>query len=361
MDFKPFKTLFLILFLTALSPSLSATSFEQGREAYLANDYATALEILTPLAEKGEARAQIALAIMYENGHGVRLDIPVAMQWYEKAANQGLPIVQHDLGVKYFSGRGIPQDYSKAVHWWNKSAKQGVVESQYNLGLMYSRGLGVSKDESEAQHWFRLAAEKGHKQAQYSLAVMYAFGQGLRKDETKALHWFQQAAEQGMPEAQYNLGLLFENGQGTAKNQTQAISWYRKAAAQGLSRAHKKLSQLGVEAVSKEQTSKPAGSATITDGVAWILGQNPEHYTLQLSSGPDESGIIKLLNDYSLDGESTYFKVTYASGAVRYSAIHGVFETLVKAELALKKLPAALQSSKPWIRKFGILQKKLSP
>ncbi len=366
MDLKPFTALLLVLHLTAFSVPSYAASFEQGREAYLAKDYQAALEVLQPLAEQGDASAQIALAIMYENGHGVKLDIPTSLQWYEKAANQGLPIVQHDLGVKYFSGRGIPQDYSKAVYWWTLAAKQGVVESQYNLALMYSRGLGLSKDETEAQHWFRLAAEKGHRQAQYSLAVMYAFGHGLRKNEEKALHWFQQAAEQGMPEAQYNLGMFYETGVGTEASQDRAISWYQKAAAQGLERAAQKLTDLGVE----QRPEKPAEPLTpparnhasnALNGARWIAAQNPDYYTLQLSSGPAESGIIRFLNQYDLGVDSAYFRSVYPSGAVRFTAVYGVFKDLNEAEQALNRLPDALKASKPWIRKFSILHKQVNP
>ncbi len=364
MHIKSFLPLLLSLMLVCLSAALYADDFETGRDAYLAKDYATALKTLTPLAEQGDARAQITLALMYEKGQGVKLDIPRAMQWYEQAAEQGLPIVQHDLGVKYFSGRGIPQNYSKALSWWTRAAKQGVVESQYNLGLMYSRGLGTSQDQTEAQHWFRLAAEKGHKQAQYSLAVMYAFGHGLHKDEAKAIQWFKKAAEQDMPEAQYNLAQLYESQSDKADNRDQAIHWYRRAARLGLAQARERLEEMGLKPEVPKTTGQTNAKPTQGDGLKgsdWIRQQLPEHYTLQLASGPDQSAIIRFMNAYNLTSDGAYFAKSYASGATRYTAIYGVYSSLTEAEDALNALPESLKTSKPWIRKFGIIQKQIQP
>ena len=47
---------------------------KDGKAAYDKNDYATALRLFRPLADKGDALAQYSLGIMYDNGEGVTQD-----------------------------------------------------------------------------------------------------------------------------------------------------------------------------------------------------------------------------------------------------------------------------------------------
>jgi hypothetical protein len=88
-------------------------------------------------------------------------------------------------------------NYTEAVNWFRKAAEQGLVAAQCNLGLCYALGRGVAKDESEGVNWFRKAAEQGHARAQYYLGVCYERGRGVAKDESEAVNWYRKAAEQG--------------------------------------------------------------------------------------------------------------------------------------------------------------------
>ena len=67
-----------------------ANSFDDGIQAYKAGDYKKALEILKPIAEKGNALAQYNLGVMYANGQGMPQDYTAAVKWYQTAAEQGL-------------------------------------------------------------------------------------------------------------------------------------------------------------------------------------------------------------------------------------------------------------------------------
>ena len=48
--------------------------FQNGVAALASADYETARGVFQPLAEHGVARAQVQLALMYENGYGVLQD-----------------------------------------------------------------------------------------------------------------------------------------------------------------------------------------------------------------------------------------------------------------------------------------------
>ncbi|MCE9951345.1 sel1 repeat family protein, partial [Aeromonas allosaccharophila] len=69
-----------------------------------------------------------------------------AIEWFEKAAEQGFAMAQYSLGVMYSQGQGVTQDDQQAVNWFAKAAAQGNAKAQYNLGVMYRQGQGVTQD-----------------------------------------------------------------------------------------------------------------------------------------------------------------------------------------------------------------------
>jgi TPR repeat protein len=153
-----------VLFLGLAAP-VAAGPFEDGVAAHGRGDYATALQLWSPLADRGNARAQNNLGEMYRLGRGVPQDYAAALTWYRKAADQGDAIAQDALGTMYHDGRGVPQDYSEATRWYRKAADQGFAEAQIMLGNSYESGWGVPKDYVQAHKWFNLAA------ARYSAAT----------------------------------------------------------------------------------------------------------------------------------------------------------------------------------------------
>jgi TPR repeat protein len=78
-----------------------AQDFDKGLNAYRNADYATALEEWRPLAEKGNAKAQ------------------------------------DGLGLMYATGKGVPKNSIAAADWWMRAAQQNYAKSQYNLGVLY--------------------------------------------------------------------------------------------------------------------------------------------------------------------------------------------------------------------------------
>ena len=52
----------------------SAGQLEDGTAAHDRGDYATAVTLWRPLADRGDAHAQFLLGTMYENGKGVTQD-----------------------------------------------------------------------------------------------------------------------------------------------------------------------------------------------------------------------------------------------------------------------------------------------
>lgn len=60
----------------------AAQDFDAGLRAYTSGDYATALQEWRPLAEQGNASAQIVLGFMYDQGRGVAQDYVEAVRGF---------------------------------------------------------------------------------------------------------------------------------------------------------------------------------------------------------------------------------------------------------------------------------------
>jgi hypothetical protein len=122
--------------------------------AYQKGDYKAAP------AERGDARAQSLLGLIYSSGHGVPRDDHEATKWFRSAADQGDAVAQLQIGVMYSVGRSVPQDYSEAARWYQLAADRGNPEAQFNLGILYATGKGIPQDNVLAHMWFNLAAAR---------------------------------------------------------------------------------------------------------------------------------------------------------------------------------------------------------
>ena len=116
----------LILVLALLWPvTLLAEDYKAALDAYNRTDFATAYQQWVPLAEQGDAPAELMLGLMYYNGQGVPQDYAEAVKWFRLAAEQGHAKAQSILGAIYATGHGMRQDSVQAFVWWNLAAAQG--------------------------------------------------------------------------------------------------------------------------------------------------------------------------------------------------------------------------------------------
>jgi len=106
-----------------------AGPLEDRFAAFDRGDYATAVQLLRPLAENGNAQAQ------------------------------------NSLGALYYNGKGVTKDFKDALKWYRLSAAQGNISAQVNLASMYYEGEGTAEDLVRAYMWLSLAATGGHTDA----------------------------------------------------------------------------------------------------------------------------------------------------------------------------------------------------
>jgi V8-like Glu-specific endopeptidase len=154
----------LILAFGLVAPA-AAAELDDAVAAAHRGDYATALQTLSPLAEKGDARAQFDIGFMHAYGWGVQRNPAEAIAWYRKAAEQGLPIAQHFLGLAYVNGESVRPDGAEAARWFARAAAQGFAQAQFMLGQMSLDGQLVPKDPAQGYAWMILAGRGGVRSA----------------------------------------------------------------------------------------------------------------------------------------------------------------------------------------------------
>ena len=90
--------------------------------AYDRANYATALKIWLPEAEKGDPTAQTYVGEIFEKGLGVPPDYAAAATWYRRAADNNSSRAAINLGNLYEQGRGVPKDPAQALNWYRRAA-----------------------------------------------------------------------------------------------------------------------------------------------------------------------------------------------------------------------------------------------
>jgi uncharacterized protein len=149
-------TVAIAMSLFAAEPGRSA-SIESATAAYRRGDYVRAINTLTPMALRGNTKAQALLGFMYENGFGAPQAYDAAAGFYLHAAVRGNPFGQAMLGLLYDKGHGVPQDYVLAYKWLNLAAAHArKSERDYYLRLRNAVASKMSPDQIVAGQRLKL-------------------------------------------------------------------------------------------------------------------------------------------------------------------------------------------------------------
>src|SRR3954466_13606089 len=155
------RALALLIFVLCLAAPAAAAELDEAVAAAHRGEYAAALKRLSPLAAKGDARAQFDVGFMHAYGWGFPRNPADAIEWYRKAAEQGLPVAQHYLGLAYVNGEGLRPDEAEAAQWFARAAAQGYASAEFMLGLMMLDGRGVRQDAVQGYAWIVMAGVGG--------------------------------------------------------------------------------------------------------------------------------------------------------------------------------------------------------
>ena len=154
-----------------MSAPVAAQSVKAGIDAYAKGDYAAALAIWRPLAEKGDADAMFNLGQAYRLGKGVSIDLGEALSWYNRGATAGHVDAQTQLGILYFQNG----NQLSGLRWLKQAADAGEPRAQLLYGTALFNGDGlIRRDPELAYRYVTKAAAQGLAPANTTLAEMAA-------------------------------------------------------------------------------------------------------------------------------------------------------------------------------------------
>jgi len=186
-----------IWFLFWASPSIAlVTEYQKAIDAYKNKDYKTSYNLILPLAEKGFAKAQYNLGVMYGNGKGVAKDYSKAIKWWNHAANQGSGKAQYNLGVMYEEGKGVKKNLKKAANWYQLASNQGHAKAQEKLNLLLNKTKEHFQENTVSSKEFKSLKEKSSKEIndlQTTNASLLSKLNQIKSDKTKAIEATNQA------------------------------------------------------------------------------------------------------------------------------------------------------------------------
>jgi TPR repeat protein len=195
-----------------------------------------ALRLLKEIADLNPRRSWIIYPIMsklvkiirkvwyklgeyHEKSLGTTQNLPEALRWYKKAADEGHVEAWYKLGEFYEEGFGTIQNLREALCWYKKAAIKGHIKAMYKCGEIYEKDLGEIPPEGLNQ-----LHPEGLNQLLMALRwfTMYHVRRGL------ALCWYKKAADLGDREAMGRLVWHHENNGNLPQDIVEAIPGYKE-------------------------------------------------------------------------------------------------------------------------------------
>ncbi|GAB4348239.1 MAG: hypothetical protein Kow0073_00850 [Immundisolibacter sp.] len=170
---------FLLAACAVWSLNIQAGDLEDGIAAFEHHDFDTAVRLIKPLAEQGNAEAEYFMGTFYMFGHGVPMDPPQADVWFKRAfghwetqARAGDPASMVEVAMMLTNGLGMRRDDQAAVEWLRKAADLNYPDAWAELGELYVEGAGVPRDLDQGKALLKKAAAAGSQRADDMLAAL---------------------------------------------------------------------------------------------------------------------------------------------------------------------------------------------
>jgi TPR repeat protein len=122
---------------------------------------------------------------------------PAALPGMRQAAERGHARAQSIMGIVYREGNPVPKNPQTAAYWFEKAAAQGHRAAAYHLGNMYELGEGVPQNHVLTVKYYDIASRQGFHLAQFELAFHHEFAQGTPRNRQLAIFWLTEAQKQG--------------------------------------------------------------------------------------------------------------------------------------------------------------------
>ncbi len=136
---KVFCCILSVLLASTASP-LIASDVSDAINAMRAGNYAEAYCVLKPYAESGDPEAQYNIGWMYLNGYGLMMNDRLALEWWQRASDQGYTDASFSIAMLYSLGEGqVETDMDKAVEYYLMAVEDGHEDANMIIRSMLAR------------------------------------------------------------------------------------------------------------------------------------------------------------------------------------------------------------------------------
>lgn len=236
-----------------------------------AKDLRKAYDYYLSAAEQNNAWALQNLAEYNKYGLLGEVDVPLAIDFYERAIEAGQTHALCDLGDVYrtvmeepdfdkaretyqlglqrinssedalpcYEGLGmismfVEEDFDQAIQYLDIAVKNDSGFAAYYLGTLYDQPHYGKQDFTLAMSYYRRALQLDFYDAAANLGYIYESGKdGNEPDLEKALHYYKLGAEAEEPQAMNNLGTFYLHAKGVKQDVEKAIQLFQQAADMG--------------------------------------------------------------------------------------------------------------------------------
>lgn len=136
----------------SMLPALAGPAEEHAKALRMweVGSFTDAMAALQKLATDGYAPSQVWLGELLD--HSERNE--AAVEWFQKAADQGDAAGEFGLAQMYAIGEGTKKDNERALMYYTRSAEQGHGDAILKLAVVYRNGgLGVEANPEKADFW----------------------------------------------------------------------------------------------------------------------------------------------------------------------------------------------------------------
>jgi hypothetical protein len=198
-------------------------------------DVAAAFRLYQTAETEGSAVAATCLGKLYAEGQGTQKNLDKAKFYLDKAANLGDAEASYQLGQLYQTGQisnvSKPESMKLAVQHYERAAQDGHPDALTDLGFIFEKGLAGPVDQERAIDCYKKAVLSNNARAMNNLGVFYlSKSPSEAASQARALDLFKQGAALGSPLAQTNLGICYVKGLGTKQDYLAAQQLFEEAA-----------------------------------------------------------------------------------------------------------------------------------
>ncbi|MDR0604454.1 MAG: sel1 repeat family protein [Bacteroidales bacterium] len=152
-------------------------------------------------AEQGDRYAEYLMGKFYEEKCRKSFsgeDNVLSLEWYEKAADQGLDSAQFEIGRYYYHNL----NHDIAIDYLLRAAEQGHGRAQYYLGMHYHHY--EYEDYEKAAYWTKKSASQNNTNGQRFYAYLLFLGDGVEQNTDSAMYYMRLSANNVQDEGIYS-------------------------------------------------------------------------------------------------------------------------------------------------------------